>query len=602
MKVNNQESRALKVDGNLLVSLIYNQAGSISKAILEAIMNAIDAKASEVKVYINSDGIHYEVHDNGIGFSSTKEIQKYFEVFGFDHSQDTRERVYGQFGMGRAQLWAFSRTLFISNAYTMDVDIQARGLTYIPGNIDQPIKGTKILGEFYDAKTPLELDECKRELREMVAYTPVPVYLNDELISTVPSNRKWSIEIDEAYIDCKEIGELKVYNQGIFVRSYPRWKFGLGGTIVSKVRLELNMARNDVVVAKCEVWKRVASVMRKQGATKTEKKKSLTDDDRHFLVRRWISGEKVDNIFHQRIIKDVRNRAYTIEGMLRYPAVTHCGQGHSARLAEKVQMSKTAFVVHDKTLEWFDANSISELIQKMVNAVQHPSFRRAWIQERLQEFPIISFEDASRGFCDGHEILSEKELKPRTKLQLKVLRKFNRWFPPMVGKISVKTQARELKVAKSDSALAFTNGNKYIAIDVNHLAILDKGIDGVLQIIHTMIHEYLHEIASDGQHAHDLEFYENYHDVVGNEKLGTLAFRIMREYFGLLEKNGLPVRKATLRDLSEDVGVSFEEKNKGVNSKPVEPEKSVEPCKVMPEASATNVPRQISLFNISQAA
>ena len=279
------KSRNLKVDGNLLVSLIYNQAGSVSKSLLEAVMNSIDAESSEVRVYLDIDGIHYEVHDNGIGFRSTDEIQKYFEVFGFDHSKDSRKRIYGQFGMGRAQLWAFSRTVFYSNQFSMDVNIKARGLTYIPGEIDEPIKGTKIIGEFYNKKTPLELDECKRDLKEMVAYTPIPVYLNDELISTVPSTKNWSIENNDAYFDFKGVTGLKIYNKGIFVCSYPAWKFGIGGVVVSKKRLELNMARNDVVVAKCEVWKRIAQIVRKKGLIKTKKKKGINDDDRFSLIR-----------------------------------------------------------------------------------------------------------------------------------------------------------------------------------------------------------------------------------------------------------------------------------------------------------------------------
>ncbi len=448
------KSRSLRVDGNLLVSLIYNQAGSVSKSLLEAVMNSIDAESSEVRVRLDIDGIHYEVCDDGIGFCSTEEIQKYFEVFGFDHSKDTRKRVYGQFGMGRAQLWAFSRTVFYSNQFSMDVDIKARGLTYIPGKLKESIKGTKIIGEFYDRKTPLELDECKRDLKEIVAYTPIPVYLNDELISTVPTTKKWSIETEDAYFDFKDVSGLKVYNKGVFVCSYPAWKFGIGGVVVSKERLELNMARNDVVVAKCQVWKRIAAVVRKNGLIKTKRKQSLNDDDRFSLIRNWLSGGvNYENISDSKIIKDIRNRGYTINGMLRFPGITECPGDSVPLVADRVQTSKTAFVLSDKVLDWFSVSSAKNLIKCLTELMirDHVSERTV---ERIKDFSVVDFDTVASAFNDKHEILAENDLNDRQKVQLEALKFANSHIVHFLRR-NIK---REIKLARSDTALAFTDG------------------------------------------------------------------------------------------------------------------------------------------------
>jgi hypothetical protein len=77
---------------DLLLSVIQRQAGTLQKAILEGVMNAVDAKASGVSVKLTSQAV--EIIDNGQGFRSRQEIEQWFEVFGQPHSE-SEAKTYG---------------------------------------------------------------------------------------------------------------------------------------------------------------------------------------------------------------------------------------------------------------------------------------------------------------------------------------------------------------------------------------------------------------------------------------------------------------------------------------------------------------------------
>lgn len=79
------ENRSFRMHPALLWSVIQSQAGTPEKALLEAVMNAVDAGATfcEVKV----DELGYSVRDDGRGFQSRNEIEDFFETFGTPHKE-----------------------------------------------------------------------------------------------------------------------------------------------------------------------------------------------------------------------------------------------------------------------------------------------------------------------------------------------------------------------------------------------------------------------------------------------------------------------------------------------------------------------------------
>ena len=99
------ETRHFRIDHNkLLLDVIRRQAGSLTKAIMEGVMNAVDAGATRCDISVTADTV--TITDDGKGFASKKEIQEWFEVFGAAHSEE-EAKTFGTFRMGRGQMFAY---------------------------------------------------------------------------------------------------------------------------------------------------------------------------------------------------------------------------------------------------------------------------------------------------------------------------------------------------------------------------------------------------------------------------------------------------------------------------------------------------------------
>lgn len=252
------ETRQLQLHPMAIYTFIRAQAGSLGKAIAEMAMNSLDAFAKEVRITVSQTG--FTVTDNGMGFRDKSEIAAWFETLGFPHDEGNH-RIWGAFGLGRAQAWAFASTVWRSNEFVMDVDVKARGLDYSLTTAKVPVAGTTIEGKLYTQLTLPEVMALQRELRSLLKYVAQPIFLNGELISVDPKNETWDLETPEAWISFKapEGRVLTVYNGGVLVTRYDRWRFQITGVVVTKpeAQLALNVARTDILVAECKVWAKI---------------------------------------------------------------------------------------------------------------------------------------------------------------------------------------------------------------------------------------------------------------------------------------------------------------------------------------------------------
>ena len=251
------ETRQLSLHPLAIHTFIKAQAGSLGKALSEAVMNSLDAFAANVNVQLTTNG--FVIEDDGQGFKAREEIAAWFETLGFPHDEGNH-RMYGKFGMGRAQMWAFARTVWTSNAFEMDVDVKARGLNYELREARKPHAGTKIEARFYEPLHPGMLERAIMELSNLVKYVPGLVTLNGRVVNKDPSTEQWDLETPEAYFrfDSKAYS-LDVYNAGMLVAHFPRYRFGCSGVVVTKNEhtLALNLARNDILESECRVWPKV---------------------------------------------------------------------------------------------------------------------------------------------------------------------------------------------------------------------------------------------------------------------------------------------------------------------------------------------------------
>lgn len=255
------EKRRFSLHPLAIHTFIEAQAGSLAKALSESVMNSFDAFASRVDISLTKNS--FSVKDDGQGFQSKEEIESWFEVLGFPH-EEGNHRTWGQFGMGRAQAWAFASTTWRSNQFQMEVDVKKKGLDYDLSILTNPEPGTLIVGTMYAPMSEVDLARTVQELRELLKFVQGEVYLNNIRVNQNPAEMQWDKETADAWMDVKAASGyrgrgLSVYNAGVLVCTLGTYQYGCEGILVTKPdsTLKLNLARNQILEAECPVWKRI---------------------------------------------------------------------------------------------------------------------------------------------------------------------------------------------------------------------------------------------------------------------------------------------------------------------------------------------------------
>lgn len=537
--VTQSETRRLSVSPHIIYSLIKNQAGTLAKAVLECVMNSIDAGATKVDIKVTPKTLL--VVDNGAGFATKDAILSCFEVFGFEHKEG--DRTYGQFGIGRAQLWNFCTTKWRTHSFSMDVDIKNKGLDYRLDENLTPIKGLTIEGVFYSALKASEVLAFEQEFAALATYAQVPVTVNGKLVSKDPSKEKWTHETPEAWINIRESGNLQVYNLGVFVREYPSYQVGCGGKVVTKpgVRLSLNMARNDIILTECKVWKKIKPFL--QG----ESDKRIKDSTRKLsgaevanLAMRFVAGEVApDDVKKVPFITDISGKSYTIEAFLRKTSNAPVITGpKDSQVLDRVNQEGLAFVIADETLYRFGVSTpseLGELFTEMANERRftHPAYKL---------HGLVCEDDASKitsALNSDFKVVPHNELSIEEKAIVTALNGYaSRQVGYAMSRYGRKYETRKVSVGTSDVADAWTDGAFNIVYNRSVLKVARRGLSGMQVLINLMVHEYLHDENTAGSHSHDTEFYQAYHDLTTSVQLGDaiahaaqFAFRDMMKIF-----------------------------------------------------------------------
>lgn len=521
--------KEIEISQNIALHHIYSQAGSVEKALSEGVMNAVDAKADEIRITIADDGIHYVMADNGKGFASEEEITECFGTLGFDHNtaeQQAKERTFGAFGLGRAQLWAWSRNTWKSGPYEMAVDIEEYGLAYdLTEDDSRKVKGCVIEGEFYKPLLPMDVANIMRELKTLTQYMDISIYFNDELISKPMSKMKWDRTTDEAYFKLKEHGGLTLYNQGMLVRDFPSSKFGVSGVVVSRKNLTLNVARNDVMLNRCEVFPEIEKVL-KEEAKKIRGKsdRSLSDRDRVNMFRQIMARpEENADLWSRNIIKAVDGKFYSLSSVVsKFSGTITFGDHDRSPIGEMIMHNCLALVISPSFMD--EVNFPSE---DVVKSIQRANNRR-YMREKIEE---ADYKELSSTIDSTVKRLDPKKLPKKKKAALKALERLNQAVCSAIerhvinedlltpGNDSVSgwrslpyLSSRTIYLGELQGATAWTDGARTIGYD--HDALVNsfyRGESGFWDVAHVLAHEYAHSGNSSKDHSHGLEFYEQFH-------------------------------------------------------------------------------------------
>lgn len=517
MSNSSKETKRFQISPNMIFHTINNQAGSIEKAILECLMNAVDAGATKVEVDFNENGIDYSVKDNGKGFRTKKEIEDCFGVFGFDHgTPEQNHRTYGTFGIGRAQLWAFSKNIWKTNEFILDVDIKNKGLDYDLIESSEKVKGCHILGNFYERQSASTIQNISRELIKLALYLPIDFFLDGKLVSKKCSEATWDHETDKAYVKFNETGDLKIYNQGVYVMSYPNYKFGKGGVINSKVALTLNTARNDILLAQCEVWKNIRSFVEEKTIKDTVKKEVFNSDQSKTLFLKWIDADlHSDDIMDKKIFPDVKGKYVSLKYISKFKQVT-ISKTKGSQIGENIQNKKLAFVFSPDVLGYMTDDA-----EDFINLLNKALARDCNYEWNKKVLTYQSFDKVSQTINGNFDVLEPKKLTKKQKVHLEILETMSHRVSSLISDINRKSfddvvRPRQIRIGVTDlSAEAWTDGMSYISFSAKFLSEnMEKGLGGMLRVLNVMVHEYLHNKPSTDDHIHSFEFYEKFHDIL----------------------------------------------------------------------------------------
>lgn len=529
------KSRRFAVSPSIIVHLIKSQAGSCGKAVAESVMNSIDAGANRIDITV--DRKTFQIADDGHGFRSEDEILATFEVFGFDHSD--HERQYGRFGLGRGQMWNFASTVWRTRSFSMDVDVRNRGLDYLlESNLDD-VPGLTIHGTFYTEQSMADHVVLLKEIEDLTKYCAVPVYVNGKLVSRDPTAEKWTEETTEAYIKITETGGLKVYNQGIFVTTMPSQWVGVSGVLVTKRGhvLEANMARNDIL-RECPLWKRLHAHCVELAGNRITKNRGrrLNEDDRSFLAHQFREPGNFNNVLKP-IFTLTNGKHLSLIDLLHHARRTRAltvSEG-GCRTAEKLTRDNAAIVLSYRTLHRFGVDTIAELLAEMKAA-----FARIPENERMATKEWLSLSWALNNIdCFVYEAMQRvpgcrelrankiptKDLKPAQRQFLSAAKIVNQYAYRAVAANSYaigkcpRSGSRKLILAEAEGCDAFTDGLQFIAISEELAeAVVKKGYPMWHRLASILVHEYLHDADDSGSHAHDFDFYENFHEIICDQQ------------------------------------------------------------------------------------
>lgn len=545
------ETRRFSVSPKIIEHLVRSQAGTLEKAFTEIVMNSIDAGATKVEIELSNAG--FTAADDGCGFKTRDEVLACFEVFGFDHSD--RSRVFGQFGLGRAQLWNWARTVWRTHTFSLDVDIRARGLDYRLETLAEDQPGMRIVGEFYGMLRETDRQACLRGLTKLCKYAVIPVIVNGKDVRKAPERAKWTYEDENCWIEKADAWGLDVYNQGILVRSYSSSETGIGGVAVTKRGkvLAVSMSRTDVLTQTCSLWPQIKEACK--GLAEREIKAGkirMTDDRRDFLARETIDPTMCEGFEVLRVFTLANGHTVDLKRIVgdltygnRIRVLTVADRGD--KLAERAMQSGRAIILARRTLARFDVDTVSELADTLLSRMRAAYQYRAADEARIAAYYINKLDEVISDGCI-YESLSESpiaaelqaETLPKTQWtqqELYAIRAIEavdrRLRATIEAHAGVTCNPRHHTVGISNAAEAFTDGSTYIAYEKGVMGeVVNDGLPGFERALALTVHEYLHNDADSGSHSHDAEFYETFHEIIldRNATVHKLALAAFRRY------------------------------------------------------------------------
>jgi hypothetical protein len=551
-----KQTKRLVAHENLIYDVICRQAGTLSKAVLEGVMNSIDAGADRIDLTLKSD--HVVIADNGVGFLSEKEIDEWFAMFGTPHEVDgddnSTDARYGRFRMGRGQLFAFGVNRWVTNNFEMEVDVKTNGLNFeLQQHPTVLHAGCSVTVELYKLLDAAHLVATTREILKFCKYVDVDLFLNGDKINTDPRTQKWDHETDDGWVKVTSTSDARgsgyyggtgvdVYQQGVYVETIATYSIGVSGTVVTKAPLKLNFARNQVMQSTCPRWKRIHVLLKGISQDVNSTKVNLSPNERIAMISQLLTGDmKYKDARTMRLFQDVQEKAWSINQIVvaaSQKSKFKLNPDHTLALsfaparnnkADRLMQDMRALILDQSLLEVWEV-SAENFVEKVLSRFK-PGITGKIVYKKLNDL------DAT--LDDTYQLLEASELTARETLILKVLEHCKYEFTWLFAySRDPDINFRTFRIGKSSHAAGWTDGSTYIAIDIEEIrAVVKSPVWSTwYALARVMLHEYCHDAPNLAAHTHDAHFYQMYHDM--SRHLGAITNKLHSCYLKLLQNQG----------------------------------------------------------------
>ena len=513
-----EERIDFEVSRNVIGHLINKQAGTLDKAILEGVMNSIDAKATRVD--IRFEGLdRVVIEDDGCGFRSRDEINRHFVVFAFDHDAEKEKvlnRTYGSFGLGRGQIMAFAAATWETHQFAMSVDSRNQGNGFVlREDPRRDIDGCVITARLYEPLEPSGVESVKRDLCRAVRHAPVPVSIDGECV--VERDVEWDVSTEQLHFQRRPNAQAGVdlYNLGVYVRTYPHYSCGVSGVLVSHSGpgFALNTARNDVLQAHCPLWREAGRIF---SAEAELRRASIKPRDEDCAA---IAHELVDLPCSDRARYADKRILKTVLGQFVSPKQVRAWAGGRFVVAptrgsvegEAIHKDKLAMVLAPEVIDWYTKTGPTALADHF-NFLWHKSGDEP-------AFTALDYHKLAPQYKLDARLLPPEKWTAVERAGVKALRQMGQ---AVFRHANLATYGcgdfgdlRHITLGESTGLNGWTDGISFIAIERTFLRKqLTAGVAGFAALVGLLLHEYIHDNDSIGSHIHGHEFYRTFHDVM----------------------------------------------------------------------------------------
>jgi len=261
---------------SVLERILFEQACTLEQAIMEMIMNAIDAGAGQIHITTTldtDDNVRVlSVRDDGQGFDE-QEAERVFRTIGLPHTKEEDEgrgTKFGKFRMGRGQLFRFGRNTWESGHLVFEVDVKNKGTGFQASKASRPVSGCCVTLEMYEDKDQSGYN-LKEDLLKRARYLDTHITLNGEPLGNGAPDQDpegWDLKDQDFFFRVDHSSSyVRVYNQGVLINPYDSIAASLwttGGVFASRRDLVVNLSRNSWLHRDCPVAKKAGELIRSQ--------------------------------------------------------------------------------------------------------------------------------------------------------------------------------------------------------------------------------------------------------------------------------------------------------------------------------------------------